>query len=145
MGAEHEIRFSGGMGMSFTHKQAAATVAAATTALIGVAAPVASASVKGLASPDINRVNCGYAGDPLQVLQSSSNVDCFENAGAIPVTIYHVDEVFTGNNGTDFTLKWGNTYYNCNEPWKNVYYYTSYCDVPPNDGTMTHLSIYPGK
>ena len=96
--------------MAFKHKGLAATVAATTTAALGMAAPAANAAVKPhTVSPDINRVSCAYSGDALEVYQSSyTHSDCFENAGGMNVKIYNVDDVSTGNNGTRFLLdgKW---------------------------------------
>lgn len=128
--------------MAFKHKGLAATVAAATTAALGVAAPAANAAVKPhTISPDINRVNCLFSGDALVVYQSSyTNSDCFENAGGMNVKIYNVDDVLTGNNGTRFTLD-GKV---CNDPYKDTMA-SSFCGEFSGNGTMTTLSIYPGR
>lgn len=123
-------------------KSVAATIAAATTAVIGLGAPAAHAAVKPNAdSPDINRVNCLTSGDSLVVYQSDyTNSDCFENAGGMNVKIYNVDDVYTGNNGATFKI--GNAW--CNVPYKNMDAVNWCGDAIPWGGTMTVLSIYPG-
>jgi hypothetical protein len=127
--------------MSLQHKgRLALTLAAATTAAVGMAAPAANAAVgPHLTKPDINRVSCLFSGDALIVYQSSyHNSDCFENAGHENVTIYNVDDVYTGNNGVKFT----DDGWSCTDPHKNTWA-SQYCYVPT--GTMTFLSIYPGS
>lgn len=128
--------------MAFKHKGLAATIAVASTAALGMAAPAASAAVKPhKITPDINRADCEFTDEALVVYQSSYiNSDCFENAGGINVKIYNVDDVFTGNNGTRFTVN-GKV---CNDPYKDTMA-SSFCGEFSGNGTMTTLSIYPGQ
>ena len=134
--------------MNFKRTRVAATMAATTTALIGIGGPAASAAsaaTNDAVTPDINRVNCFTAGNPLYVWQSyGANADCFENAGLAGVKIYNFDSVYTGNNGTYFILDYGGHTYGCGQPFKNSWVTASSCGVPYAKATMAILSIYPG-
>jgi hypothetical protein len=130
--------------MSLKRSHAAATIAVAAT-LIGASASSASASTKSSpATPDINRVNCALAGDPLVVWQSyGENADCFENVGEIDVNIYNFDSVYTGNNGTFFTLDLYGKYFYCSEPYADSWVTASECGAPYAESDMVFLQIYP--
>ncbi len=97
--------------------------------------------------PDIERVDCAARGDWLIVSQSDfAGQDCFANAGHENVKIYHIDAVYTGNNGVDFVVDYKGVSYGCSQPFKNTWVNVSSCPQSPpfNDATMTFLSIYPG-
>ncbi len=100
--------------------------------------------------PDINRVNCSAHGAWLRVEQSDlGGEDCFANSGSEFVKIYHIDYVYTGNNGVAFTLSEHGTPYDCSTSTKSVRIYASACAslhgarARYNSATMIWLDIFP--
>lgn len=103
--------------------------------------------------PDINRVNCissGVVNSQYLAVYTGSGTDCFANAGAENVRIYHVDDIYTGNNGVSAHLTQGVHTYYCVEVNKYWFLPATSCTSTHNghptfnDATMTYLRIFAG-
>jgi hypothetical protein len=142
------LAFGMGTATAATHAGAEATGHAKTVSLHAASGhrPAGPAVV-----PDITRVDCSHTGDWLWVYQSdSAHADCFANAGSEDVKIYHIDVVYTGNNGVSFWLAHKPYPIVCYEPDKNTNVFVSSCSSELgargvyNNDTMSHLAIFPG-